>query len=119
MRTMSSVAVALVLIGGVSCAAVEPTDFTSGPPTLSGPVLEVANHGGRLLIQFQPADRSSGRVWIDVVRETTLRTRSGERVSSASIRPGDVLNVWTTYPMLRSDPAQTTAQAIVVDPVTP
>lgn len=119
MRTLSAIAVALVLFGGVSCSAVEPKDLTTGPPTLSGPVLEVANQGDRLVIQAYPPDRSSGRVWIEVIRATTLHNRSGERVTKASIRPGDAIEVWTTYPMLRSDPGQTTAEAIVVDPLAP
>ena len=119
MRLSSMLGTVLVFIGGASCTAVEPTDLMKGPPTLSGPVLEVANQGERLLIQFQPADRSSGTAWIEVVAATTLYKRGGERLRASSIHPGDVLSVWTTYPILRSDPAQTTAQAIVVDPAGP
>lgn len=119
MKRLTLVAAALVFIGGLSCTALEPADPIDGPPTLSGPVLDVANQGQRLLIQSHPPDRSSGTAWIEVVDETVLYEHGGKRLGAGSIRPGDVLSVWTTYPVLRSDPAQATAQAIVVDPGTP
>lgn len=123
MRSIVRVAATLLLLGGVGCQSREPVGsnapLTNSVPTsvpqYRGPVLEVDPVGPRYLIQYQPVGASTGRVWIGVRADTKVQAPGGGAVASASVRRGMVLSVWTTQPLLESDPAQTTGDTIVVE----
>ena len=113
MRVPNYLRAAALVFGALGCRGTEPV---GGAPDFRGPVLQVGEDAGRFLLQYRPPGPSSGRIWIGVLDDTRIRRPSGAPVAAADIRRGAILSVWTSHAVLDSDPAQTAADTIVVEP---
>jgi hypothetical protein len=122
MRLSTCLAALCLVLGGLGCRASETTgggaaiDASAlGAPDFRGPVLAVEETPRRFLIQYRAEGVNSGRIWFGFREDTRIRRPSGARVAAADIRPGAILSVWTSHPILESDPAQGVADTIVVE----
>ena len=122
MRLSTCLAALCLVLGGIGCRASETMGGDAaidasalGAPDFRGPVLAVEETPRRFLIQYRPEGVNSGRIWFGLLEGTRIRRPNGARVAATDIRPGAVLSVWTSHPILESDPAQGVADSIVAE----
>jgi hypothetical protein len=122
MRLSTCLAALCLVLGGIGCRASETMGGDAaidasalGAPDFRGPVLAVEETPRRFLIQYRSEGVNSGRIWFGLLEGTRIRRPNGARVAAADIRPGAVLSVWTSHPILESDPAQGVADSIVAE----
>ena len=114
MRHSGHLPLALLIAAALGCGATEPSG--AGRPDFHGPVVEVEAGGQALLLQYRPPRVNSGRIWVGVMAGTRVRHCAGAPATVADIRRGAVVSVWTSHGVLESDPAQTAADTIVIEP---
>lgn len=125
MRRTSSLALALLLATtAAGCSRTEPSASDSagslldatvaGQPDYLGPILE-RDRAGRILVQYRQAGVNSGRIWFAVREDTRIVRRSGRPAAAGELQPGLMVSIWTDEPLMESDPAQTSADAIVIE----
>ena len=97
----------------VSPADIPVTGIPTSAPTFRGRVVKADTV--HVLIQDQPAGRTTGQVLVGVPATARIFRLGGGPATRADIGVGRTVRVWVVGPILLSDPAKASAEVIVIE----
>jgi hypothetical protein len=108
----------ILIVLAMACAAPAPpapnqSDVTTREADIRGTVTNV--EGNQIRVEATPDEFRGAKAVVTVSGSTTIRTKSGETVSTGSIRKGQAVRVWFTGAVAQSYPIQAEAAEIIVE----